>query len=220
MCKFKIVKSLIKKKNPVIVEVGAHYGEDSVKLLDVCGATVYCFEPDPRNIAIIKQYIGTKIKLYEYAVSNKNGEAEFYQSYNPDVTPKMLKKYSWIDKKDYIKLKLNSSGASSLKSGYRFVSDHITVNTIRLEDWIIKHKILSIDLLWIDVQGAECEVIEGLGKKNECVQYVVMEYGETNNYDGALTREQTIKLMKNNDFILMTKFSSSSDRGDLWFRHE
>ena len=47
---------------PVVVEIGAHYGEDSYYFLETFEEIeLYCFEPDPRNIEMIKKYYHKKI---------------------------------------------------------------------------------------------------------------------------------------------------------------
>ena len=46
------IKKYVKSKldeNPVIVEIGAHYGEDSIDFVRAMNPScVHCFEPDPR----------------------------------------------------------------------------------------------------------------------------------------------------------------------------
>ena len=51
--KFDMFKIVVDKEAPVIVEVGAHYGEDTLRFLEIFPqALVYSFEPDPRNIEV------------------------------------------------------------------------------------------------------------------------------------------------------------------------
>ena len=99
--KFNMFKSIIKKNNPVIIEIGAHYGEDTLRFLETFkNPMIYCFEPDPRNIMIFKKYINNKkIKLFEYALSNEEGTADFYLShdYKSENVPQ---KYDWISLED------------------------------------------------------------------------------------------------------------------------
>ena len=56
--KFENFKYVIGKDNPIIIEIGSHYGEDSLRFIETFeNAKVYCFEPDPRNIDIHKKHI-------------------------------------------------------------------------------------------------------------------------------------------------------------------
>ena len=73
-----------------------------------------------------------------------------------------------------------------------------------------------IDLVWIDVQGAEGDVIEGMGEKIKSINYVWIEYGEKA-YEDALSREETIKLFEDKGFYLVNHLSSKHQTGDLLF---
>ena len=106
----KIIKKLLGgKETPVILEIGSHYGEDTKEFLNTFSKIkLYCFEPDPRNLQIIKKYLDTtKFVLYEKAISDKNEtEVDFYMSYKElDDYTKPLKKYNWISEKDFLGLK-------------------------------------------------------------------------------------------------------------------
>ena len=78
--KFEYLKKILGSDVCNIAEIGSHYGEDSLRLAQTFPQSdIYCFEPDPRNINIFKKHVINKnIKLYEVALSDKNGEAEFF----------------------------------------------------------------------------------------------------------------------------------------------
>ena len=76
----------------------------------------------------------------------------------------------------------------------------------------------NIDFIWIDVQGAEYEVIDGIGKMINKISYIWIEYGE-NIYDGAMNRKQTIEMLSNKNFSLISKLSSNDAKGDLVFKN-
>lgn len=216
----KYVKSRL-SKNPIIVEVGAHYGEDSIDFLETMKAScVHCFEPDPRNIYIFKKYVkDERISLYEFAVSDTDKDSiDFYLSYTSEIKPKMFKKYHWIDKEDYINMKINSSGASSLRKGHPLLDagETVSVSTIRLDTWAANNSVENIDFLWIDVQGAEREVVKGFGDMSKKIKCVWIEFGE-DGYDGYMSRNETISMFDFMGFELDKKHSSSSKKGNLLF---
>jgi len=214
--KFERFKSILNKDNPKIIEIGAHFGEDSVRFSETFpNAEIFCFEPDPRCITVFKKYIkNDRIKLFELALSDKNGNAEFYQSYDNSKANFVPEKYDWIDIEDYINNKLSNSGSSSLKAGYRNNLDKIVVETKRFDDWYNENNIGDIDLVWIDVQGAEKEVLDGIGNSINNIALFWIEYGEKE-YDGALSREETILYMKEKGFLVVDTLSSNSEAGDL-----
>lgn len=83
--KFELLRRIIGKENPVIVEIGAHFGEDSLRFLESFPEVeLHCFEPDPRSIKVFKKYINDpRVRLYEVALSDTEGVTTFYQSYQP-----------------------------------------------------------------------------------------------------------------------------------------
>ena len=91
--KFQLIKELIKKNDPLIIEIGAHFGEDTLRLLETFpNAEIHCFEPDPRNHAIFEKLVNNDhVKLYNFALSDKEGEAKFFRSYSDEkitIVPK------------------------------------------------------------------------------------------------------------------------------------
>ena len=217
--KFKNIKDLLEKDNPVIIEIGSHYGEDSVRFGETFkDIKLYCFEPDPRNIEIHKKHINDdRIKLFEIALSYEDGEAEFYQSYSDQINDGVLEKYDWISEEDYVDKKLNNSGSSSLKKGYgNVLSETITVKTQRFDNWYKENNIGQIDFCWIDVQGAEKDVFDGMGNDIKNIKYIWVEYGETG-YEDGMSRDETIRYLSEKGFGVVEAYSDYGTSGDLLF---
>ena len=210
------LKSVIPTQS-IIVEAGAHYGEDSTGFLrSLNPRTLFCFEPDPRNIHIFRKHVSDPIiKLVEKAVSSKNEQkVPFYLNYKDSFGTKMFDKYHWIDRKEYVGMKLNASGASSLKGVIDSTLDIVKVETIRLDTWAKKNSINMVEFIWIDVQGAEREVVESFG--NLSIKRVWLEFGETS-YEGFMTREETIRLLSSKTYKLNEEHSDTGPKGDLLF---
>ena len=219
--KFEYLVSLIGKNTKVILEIGGHYGEDTLRFYKYFPESkIYSFEPDPRNIIIFKKFCSEikNIELIEKAVYNLDNEfLDFYLSYSDfDV---LQKKYNYIGTEDYVKLKLNNSGSSSLKEKKNTKFKKVKVNTIRLDTWYKSIKNLNlIDFLWIDVQGAEKEVLLGAIDVLKKVRFVQIEYGEVS-YEGAMTKKDTFDFFKNNNFDLILDYSPNSPVGDFLFKN-
>ena len=206
-----------------ILEVGAHFGEDTQRFLHALGDRVdkiYCFEPDPRSAEVFEKHMSDeRVFLFKVALSNKNGTLPFYQSHNPNEIS-VPEKYGWIEGRDYKELKLGNSGSSSLKKGYHLtLGEPINVDTIRYDDWAIKNSVGSIDLAWIDVQGAERDVIEGMGAAIENVKHIWIEFGEMQ-YEGAMSFTETVELMKSKGFSLIGTSTTNpvNSSGDALFK--
>lgn len=174
-----------------IIEIGVHFGEDTRKFRSMFpAARIVGFEPDPRNIAIIRKTGIDKIcEFYPVALSDKNEVRSFYMS-SGKVT-------SHPDRQH---LENDWSSSSSLKkpTGHLQVHQWITfpqtadVQCMRLDD-VPALKEGIIDFIWADVQGAEDLVFSGAEDVLSRTRYVYTEYA-TDLYEGQLNREQIITL--------------------------
>jgi len=219
--KFQVIKELIKKNDPLIIEIGAHFGEDTLRLLETFpNAEIHCFEPDSRNHAVFEKLVNNdRIKLYNCALSDKQGKAKFFRSYSDEKIDNIPEKYDFIPLNEYKEGKLHGSGASSLKRGYpKTLSESYYVKTERFDIWHSQNNIGGIDFVWIDVQGAERDVIKGMGVCIKHISYIWMEYGETE-YIDAMTRKESINLLEDKNFKLLNDLSSSETKGDLVFQN-
>jgi len=218
--KFELFKKIVQKDNPVIVEIGAHFGEDTLRFLETFPAAhVHCFEPDPRCIRVFRRYVtDPRTTLHELALSNHEGTATFYQSYQEHSEVSPPAKYDWIDARLYQEEQLNNSGSSSLKKGYHFNKEEtIQVETQRFDTWCAKEDApQEIDLAWIDVQGAEKDVLDGMGTEIRRIRLVWIEYGEMI-YEDSMTREETVEYFDTKGFALVSQLSSPGAAGDLLF---
>jgi len=119
--------------------------------------------------------------------------------------------------------------SSSIKRSVTNSSDYpwlifdkqVEVETIRLDSWIAKNDIGSIDLIWSDVQGAEKDMIEGAANTLRITKLLHVEFGEVSPYPDAMTRAETVQLLQRHDFEVVPEYSSDSKarRGNLLFRN-
>ncbi|MBE9192463.1 FkbM family methyltransferase [Gloeocapsopsis crepidinum LEGE 06123] len=173
------IKKLLQKDNPVVLEVGSAGGGDSLEFLkEFSQVQLYCFEPDPRAIALHKSRVqDSRCQLYEIAMSDTNGQAEFYQSSGQH--PKYTSIHDW-------------SASSSLKAPKEHLKlypwctfdTNIKVPTCRLDTWAEEHQIGEVDFIWADVQGAEEELIKGGLKTLSRTRYFYTEYYNKEIYQG------------------------------------
>lgn len=195
--------------NPVIVEVGSFNGKDTLRLASSFpNANVYGFEPVPElySVAVRRCLRNRNVKILQIAVSNKTG---------------------WTS--------LNISGGTSRASssildpgpigkhfrGIKFdEGEKISVATIRLSDWIANSGIEKIDLLWIDVQGAEGLVLKGLEDKLDLVGMIYSEVNFEETYAGTILFDEVKDFLLTRGFTLEQVWRDGPSGDALFLRNQ
>lgn len=128
-------------ENPVILEAGAHYGEDTVKMGTLWPkGTIHAFEPLPHSFEVLQQATRSfsNIKNHLYALNNYTGKANFYVCINGDSASSLLPPKPLIDPILFFDKEAP-----------------IEVDCITLDAWAEKNAITHIDFMWLDMEGAE-----------------------------------------------------------------
>jgi FkbM family methyltransferase len=119
--------------NPVVFDCGANYGLFSSRIAKESMATVYGFEPDPRLFPILPEV--ENVRYFNMAVSGSGKD-----------------------------LTLNL-GEEKCSSGYfteGIGQSSLVVKSTRLNDFCGENNIHKVDLLKLDIEGAEIEVLSML----------------------------------------------------------
>lgn len=138
-----LMKKRLKQKG-IFFDVGANMGAFTMLAASlITKGKVYAFEPIPSVLKILYQNVNLnqlqdRVKIIEKVVSNNNGKEKFIIQ---DVA-----EYSHI----------------SYSDTYKDVAKGISIPSIRLEDYCKGEKINFIDMMKIDVEGAEMKVLEGI----------------------------------------------------------
>lgn len=186
------IYEFIRKLNlKTFVEIGVHFGEDTRKFRSMCPtARIVGFEPDPRNIKIIRDTgIDRICEFHPVALSDKNETREFHMSSG---------NAAWSTDPQHHDNDWSSSSSLKRPTGHLDVHKWITfpkstmVECRRLDD-IESLKGCVIDFMWVDVQGAEDIVFTGAKDTLSRTRYVYTEYA-TDLYEGQLNRAQLLDL--------------------------
>jgi FkbM family methyltransferase len=177
----------------VFVEIGMHFGTDTVDFRHMHpNARIVSFEPDPRNIQMIKKLGNDKIcELNELAISNTNESMDFYLS---SGSSKGLLNDALLTQNDW-------SCSSSLKKPTGHLTLHkwitfpnkVVVQCCKLDDFEPLKNII-IDFMWVDVQGAEDLVFSCAQETLKNTRYVYTEYCNQQLYEGQLNLNEILKL--------------------------
>lgn len=138
------VNILLRKKDPVIFDIGANCGFFTARVLDYWpNAKVYAFEPNGKLLQDIRHTlelneIEEKVVCVESAMGKSDGRAIFYQNRSPI-----------------------SSSLVRGKVAQRRIVKQSYVDVTSLNRYVAENTIREIDLLKIDVEGSERDVLEG-----------------------------------------------------------
>ncbi|HEX4085245.1 MAG TPA: FkbM family methyltransferase [Chthoniobacteraceae bacterium] len=208
-----VLTGLLGTEAPVILDIGCNDGADTLHLLSLFKAGhVYSFEPDPRARArYMEKITDPRAKLFDVAISNIDGVAEFHASNGVNPTP---------DSGGYCSEGWDLSG--SLRKPKKHIDEHpwctfdktVAVKTKKLDTWTMENGVDHIDLIWADVQGAEADLIAGGTEALKKTRYIYTEYNNSELYEGQADLKGLLKLLSNfsvvhnygNDILLKNRF--------------
>ena len=186
-----------------LVVIGAHSGIWLTPLLEKYKEqSILLVEPVPHNIQELKENISKykDIKIETSAVSSKNEVKKFYF-----VKPESVKKLG----------KHWASGIGSFDKQHilnhknkRFKVENSDIEEIEIQyltftDLVNKYSITSIEMLQIDVEGAEYQILNSIDFTKISIQKIIFEF---KHFDGTFKEGPKLKLIKeklvNSNYLL------------------
>jgi FkbM family methyltransferase len=153
-------------EGPVVFDVGAHHGEYSLAVKNICSsAKIYAFEPHPITFqTLVDNSKGTGMRVFEYGLGSENTESRIFDYVNQD--------------------------GSQHASIYREIIEVIhrgkavshNIRLRRLDDLVVELGIHKINLLKIDTEGNEMSVLLGGERsiRSGMVDVIQFEFNEMN----------------------------------------
>ena len=185
-----ILKPLVGKNNPTILDIGCYDGSDSLEFLNIfTEAKLYAFDADERSIGLFRDRFknDNRVTLTTKAVCDTNDGISWYAS-DSETRRHFETQEFW-------------SASSSIKKPKEHLNkftdvnfkEPIKVESIKLDDWVESNNITNIDIIWCDVNGANREFISGAKNtiKNK-TKFIIMEFEETELYEGSMTLEDIL----------------------------
>jgi FkbM family methyltransferase len=181
------IKQYVKKDNPIIFDIGAFNFDDSINFkIYYPESDVYAFEAFYENI---KQYSDKAknygVKVYDVALSDKNGETKFYNSMT-------LNGGSWTCSGSIL-IPTKEEGVS-IHPGLKYNLEGVEVKTTTIETFCEQNDIKNVDVIHMDIQGAEYYAIKGMGKKIK-PKIIFCETCEYDSYEKSLTQKDLDNLL-------------------------
>lgn len=195
-----------------ICEVGARYGDESIKLSQLFPtAKILSFECNPITVPMCyKKLQGhTNIKFFPFGLGSEEKSFPFY-SYMID-----------------------NDGASSLYKRIDFNQTQRYTGDIQLRklcDVVREEKIPFLDLLCMDVQGYELQVLKGCDDFLQKIKYIIMEEPKPiintlflpanchSKYIGAPTSAEIKKFMTANNFTEIVRISENAIEDNVMYK--
>ena len=187
--------------NPVIIDCGAHVGIDTIELAKIIGSKIYAFEAVEDVYAKLLINI-SNISCFNLALNSYDGTADFFVSSG------------------------SSDGSSSLLKPKEHINDHPDVyfekiNKVacrKLDTWASENKIANVDMLWLDMQGAEQQMLAASVRILETVKVIHSEVSVKETYEGVISYKGYKKFLKDKGFsVIVEAIPKGYDMGNVLF---
>jgi len=134
---------------------------------------IYMFDPTPASIDWIKgKSLPQKMKFYDFGIAKKTSDAFFYLPKNPEHISGSILKHANVDTLRKVKVPLKSFKDICQQLGH-------------------KH----INVLKIDIEGAEYDVIESIIKADINIDQILLEFHSRFFEKGNIKTKHAIKLL-------------------------
>jgi FkbM family methyltransferase len=183
-----------------ICDIGSWHLGQSIEFLELLpDAKIYAFEANPDNYKMCQDihsrltgYFKKNLTVFNTALNNESGTIKFYQV--ADENPGASSKFKFMQ------------GLTEEYFDKSWKQKEIQVNATTLDNWRVENNIEKVDIIWIDVQGAELDVFEGGRETLKDVKCIFTEVGLKPYYEGqALKSQIDFILTEENDFVEITE---------------
>lgn len=161
------------EKQLVVFDVGAYVGDITTAYTEIFPqATIYCFEPFPSSFKELYRLAKSRrIKPYQIALSNQKGKAEFMVN---------------TDRSCNSMFPRPTTGAKYYSESSHNIGQ-TEVETQTLDTFCETEGIANIDILKLDVEGAELHVLKGAIRKltEKRIKLIFAEVMFVAHYDGG-----------------------------------
>ena len=208
--------SYIKNRNApyIIFDVGSRDCMQSIELYHhFPNSKIYAFECNPNTLEICKKNIENykdRITLVEGAVCDYDGVITFYPIDQEKTTT------TWNDGNPGASSLFKSNGNYDIEN---YVQYEIQVPCHSLETVMQKYNIPQVDIIWMDLQGAELLALKGLKQHIKNLKFLYTEVSHKEIYTGQAMYNDIHEFMLENGFILKNNISLAGWQEDVIYEN-
>jgi FkbM family methyltransferase len=202
----------IENKNEkfIIFDIGSRDCVQSIEFYNAFpNSKIYAFECNPNTLDICKKNIepySDRITLVEGAVCDYDGNITFY----PINQKKTIT--TWKDGNPGASSIFKSNGKYTIET---YIQDEIITKCHRLDSVMDNYDISKVDIIWMDLQGAELLALKGLGNHLQNVKYIHTEVSYKEMYSGQVMFNELNNYILSNEFIIKNNLSLTGWQEDI-----
>src|SRR4051794_29087536 len=199
-----IPKRVLKRylpKDAVILEAGAHRGEDTLQFSYLWPkGHIHAFEPIPEPRAILERNVTKRrnVTVYPCALGATNGASSMWVSDGADASSSLLRPTGHL--------------AAWPSVGF---ATQITVPVTTIGKWAQTHGIQRIDGMWLDMQGLELAALQHAGSVFSTTRAIVLEVSYTELYAGQPLWPEVRDWFEGHGFRIVSENPNHSTFGDV-----
>lgn len=191
-------------RHPVIFDVGACEGEDSIRYARLFPRSrIFSFEPLSANQAQVRanfsKYQVTNAELIPLALSDRRGAATFHVSAGEPAEKFAGEEWNYGNKSS----SLLAPADSAPMHGWITFPETAIVECDTLDEFCAARRIDRIDFVHMDVQGAEHLVLAGATRMLPSITAIWLEVAECEIYRGQKLRAEIQALLRAHGFKLV-----------------
>ncbi len=183
------------EKHLVVFDVGAYVGDITTAYVEIFPqATIYCFEPFPNSFKELSRLAKSRsIKPYQIALSNQEGKAKLLVN---------------TDRSCNSMFPRPTTGTKYYSESSRNIGQ-IEVETQILDTFCDTEGIADIDILKLDVEGAELKVLNGaLGKlRDKQIKLIFAEVMFVAHYESGCLFHEVSDFLSRYDYTLFNLYN-------------
>ncbi|HVY64184.1 MAG TPA: FkbM family methyltransferase [Gammaproteobacteria bacterium] len=202
---FVVTRQLVTRPAPVILDVGAHIGDTVARYRSLFSdAYIHAFEPFPGSFDRLAMTIGRdpRTYLHRLALTDREGAVSLN-----------------VNRSDATNSILASDGRAAFFWGEQKLTTEtrIDVSASTLDGFASRQRVDHIDVLKIDVQGAEFSVLQGANEtlRQHRIDVLYMELIVAPTYVGQHKLHEYLALLDSLGYVLFAFYNQARRNGRL-----